>query len=321
MVAGPAIAVGCLGAIGLTHSPWILYGLLAFAGLGIAAYHPEAAAMSGHSWSTQRSRAMSIFAMGGYVGQAIGPYYSGFIVDRWGLRGLAWGMAWGWIALLAFAIGLRQRPSVRAVAAGPRVSPWKLLHARAGRMSLLLAIGSLRIVAAAGVPIAMGYLLAERDWLKSDVGLVQSSFMAGIGAAGFICALGSSSRWERRTLWLPSLLTVPILMVLPELHGFWLYVATLGTGFLLGLSLPVLISTGQRMLPESPRVASSITMGVSWGIGGGTVSGIIACGERWHSYHAAFVGFAVAATLSSILCMFLPGERSQDSVSHEDAAA
>ncbi|MFM2096216.1 MAG: hypothetical protein RIS70_3340, partial [Planctomycetota bacterium] len=76
MIAGPMVAVGCLSAIGLTHSTPVLYVLLLFAGLGIAAYHPEAAAMSGRSWSSQRSRAMSIFAMGGYLGQAIGPYYS-----------------------------------------------------------------------------------------------------------------------------------------------------------------------------------------------------------------------------------------------------
>jgi FSR family fosmidomycin resistance protein-like MFS transporter len=60
------------------------------------------------------------------------------------------------------------------------------------------------------------------------------------------------------------------------------------------------------MLPESPRVASSITMGVSWGIGGGIVSGIIDLCERWQSYDAAFAGFAVAATLSSVLCVALP---------------
>lgn len=306
MIAGPMVAVGCLSAIGLTHSPPVLYALLLFAGLGIAAYHPEAAAMSGRSWSSQRSRAMSIFAMGGYLGQAIGPYYSGYMVDRWGLRGLAWGAAWGWLAMLAVAVGLGRQPVAHVAASEPRWSPWKSLHTCARRLTLLLAIGSLRIVAAAGVPIALGFVLAQRNWLKSDVGLVQSAFMAGIGAAGLICALSTSARWERRTLWLPSLLTVPILLILPRLDGPLLHFATLSTGFLLGLALPVLISTGQRMLPESPRVASSITMGVSWGIGGGIVSGIIDLCERWQAYDAAFAGFAVATTLSSLLCIALP---------------
>ena len=48
-------------------------------GLGVAAYHPEAAALAGSSTPGQRSRAMSIFATGGFLGQSIAPYYSGAI--------------------------------------------------------------------------------------------------------------------------------------------------------------------------------------------------------------------------------------------------
>src|SRR5262245_58979753 len=75
--AGPLAAIVCLGAIGLTHSPLVLASLLATAGLGIAAFHPEAAALAGGCAPEFRSRAMSIFTMGGFLGQATGPIYSG----------------------------------------------------------------------------------------------------------------------------------------------------------------------------------------------------------------------------------------------------
>src|SRR4029453_11003928 len=61
--AGPMIAVICLSAIGLTHSSVLLGLLLVTAGLGIAAYHPEAAALAGSCAPEHRSRAMSIFTL------------------------------------------------------------------------------------------------------------------------------------------------------------------------------------------------------------------------------------------------------------------
>ena len=47
-------------------------------------------------------------------------------------------------------------------------------------------------------------------------------------------------------------------------------------------------------------------MGVSWGMGGAIVAALIdVCGRR-QSYHLAFVVFAVAVMISSVLCVLLP---------------
>jgi FSR family fosmidomycin resistance protein-like MFS transporter len=78
------------------------------------------------------------------------------------------------------------------------------------------------------------------------------------------------------------------------------------TGILLGISLPVLISYGQQLMPESQRIASSITMGVSWGIGGGLVSIVLAWCKMTGRYEPAFVVFGLATALSSVLCIWLP---------------
>src|SRR5688572_12665581 len=96
--AGPLAAIICLGCIGLTHSPLILAVLLSIAGLGIAAYHPEAAALAGSCSPEHRSRAMSIFITGGFLGQATGPIYSGNLVDWLGLPGMSWNIAAGLLA-------------------------------------------------------------------------------------------------------------------------------------------------------------------------------------------------------------------------------
>jgi FSR family fosmidomycin resistance protein-like MFS transporter len=68
----------------------------------------------------------------------------------------------------------------------------------------------------------------------------------------------------------------------------------------------VLISYGQQLMPDSQRIASSITMGVSWGVGGGLVSIILAICKYTGTFEPAFVVFAFATALSSFLCIWLP---------------
>ena len=54
----------------------------------------------GPRWSAiacqpERSRALSMFTVGGFLGQARGPSYSGLLTTRHGLPSLGWGVAWG----------------------------------------------------------------------------------------------------------------------------------------------------------------------------------------------------------------------------------
>ena len=305
--AGPLVAIVSLGSIGLTHSPLVLALLLIVSGLGIAAYHPEAASLAGSCVPEHRSRAMSIFTMGGFIGQAIGPTYSGTIVGHFGLRGLAWGMLGGLLAalvLLPMGRGMMRADPTRQ-RAGP-VDLASLFQGRKRSLLLVLLVGSLRIIAAAGVPVLLGYLLDARQATSAEIGRVQSAFMLGIGGGGLFCATLLKPQHERAILWLCPLIAAPLLILIPVARS-WVLMTSVGlTGLLLGMSLPVLISYGQQLLPGSQRIASSITMGVSWGLGGGIVSLILVYCQRTANYDLAFATFAVATLASSALCIWLP---------------
>jgi len=304
--AGPLIAVLCLSTIGLTHSPLLLGVLLVTAGLGIAAYHPEAAALAGSCAPEHRSRAMSIFTLGGFLGQAVGPIYSGSLVDRLGLGGMAWNLVAGLVAaglLLPLVRRVMQQPQQ---AHRPGVSVRQLFQGRTVAIVLVLLVGSLRIIAAAGVPVVIGYVLTARGANAAETGFVQSAFMLGIGLGGLLCASLIRPRHERTILWLCPLLVTPVVAGIPWLAAWQLALATGLAGLLLGVALPVLISYGQQLLPNSQRIASSITMGVSWGIGGGAVSIVLAIGKWAGHFEPAFLVFAAATALSSLLCIWLP---------------
>ena len=304
--AGPLAAIVCLGSIGLTQSPLILAVLLSVAGLGIAAYHPEAAALAGSCAPEHRSRAMSIFIMGGFLGQAVGPIYSGNLVDALGLKGMAWNIGAGLLAAALLVPISRGLLSQKESTFRPAAPLHEAVSGKLASLLLVLVIGSLRIIAAGGIPVLLSYLLESRGASAAETGGVQSAFMLGIGLGGLACATFIRHHHERVILWLCPLAVAPVVLVIPWAGGQSLLGAVWLSGLLIGISLPVLISYGQQLMPDSQRIASSITMGVSWGLGGGIVSIVLATCRYTGRYELAFVVFAVATAVSSLLCIWLP---------------
>jgi FSR family fosmidomycin resistance protein-like MFS transporter len=312
---GPALGVLCLSSIGLARSLAQLNVLLVVGGLGVAAFHPEAAALAGASAPSDRSRAMSLFAVGGSIGQAVGPVYGGTLTTRFGLPALAWSMTWGLAVLGLLVLGLRRTPEEpEPAAASQNVPPaWgALVRDRGPALALVLVIGVLRILAVLGVPLGLAFLLKQEGRTNAEIGLPQSLFLAGVGGGSLVCALFVRRSGERRVLWLLPLFVVPLLCLVPWAGSGYVLLAGLAVaGVLLGATLPILVSFGQQLLPEGQRTASSITMGVTYGLGGIIVAGAMAASNRVHRPELPFAIFALACFLSSLLCAWLPDPRAQ----------
>lgn len=305
--AGPMVGIACMGAVGLAGSLPVLGALLVFGGLGVAAFHPEAAAAAGQAMPGSRSRAMSLFATGGFLGQSLGPLGSGWMSEHRGLPSLAWNILWG-VALVAMLLPWL-RPATgpgHASRSGRGAALPELIRASGGRLGVLMGVGILRTLPAAGAPIALSFLLEARGVGNARIGLVQSAFFGGIGLGGLACAALVSARRERRILWLLPMLGAPLLASCPVVVGAGMVAVSGVLGLVVGLGLPVYISYGQQLVPEGPRVASSITMGVTWGLGGALVAAIMAASNRLGRPDLAFGAFAVSSMLAGLACLRLP---------------
>ena len=304
---GPMAGAICLGSIGLSSLSPMLISLLVVGGLGIAAFHPEGATLAGSCWPQSRSRAMSIFATGGFLGQSLGPALSGWVVDHHGLSGLRWGIGIGLMAICGLRLAYRGSDSAEPPIHGAiPIRPWSVLNENRFVVGLLLLIGTLRVVAASGAPITVAYWLTARLATSGEIGTVQSAFLFGIGLGGLLCASAVRPRTERFALWSFPLLAVPCLLAIPQASGHWLLAAMFGSGLGIGIAQPVFISFGQQLLPASQRIGSSLTMGVSWGTGGILVAAVVDQCDRHQSFGTAFVGFAVCIIVSSVVCAWLP---------------
>ena len=80
------------------------------------------------------------------------------------------------------------------------------------------------------------------------------------------------------------------------------YVGLIGSGFLVQGAVPILIAYSQRLLPRGRRLAASLSLGTSWGLGalivGGFPAYFSALGRlEWMFW--AMAPFALAAALGS----------------------
>jgi FSR family fosmidomycin resistance protein-like MFS transporter len=303
--AGPLLGMVCVSMVGWIDSFFWLNCVLLLGGLGVAAFHPEAAAAAGACVPDNRSRAMSIFAVGGYLGQAVGPLYSGIVTTRYGMGSLVWSLCWGGLALAILSLGLRRAPDTGVHASRPSDLAG-VLRRRGLALGLILLIGTLRVLPAMGLPLALAYSLKAAGETNAAIGVTQSLFLAGIGVGGLWCAAYVRAHRERVVLWLLPIAVSPVLGVCPLLEGVPLLIAVALSGVLLGGAMPVLISYGQQLLPEAQRLASSITMGVTWGLGSAVVASVMALATRLHRPDAAVYVFAAACLASSLLCVLLP---------------
>jgi FSR family fosmidomycin resistance protein-like MFS transporter len=311
--AGPALAAACVSGVGLVGSFWGLCLLLAAGGAGIAAFHPEAAAMVASCAPGNRSRALSVFSIGGYLGQAIGPLYAGTLTAAYGLSAVAWTLVWGWIALAAVSLGLRCAPSSVAVAEMSVVPLGRLLSGKKKALALLVALGVLRVTPVLGVPLALAFALKETGGANDDVGFAQSLFMAAIGAGSVACAALANRSNQRRAFCLLPLAATAALAVCPSAPSTLVLACVALSGMALGATLPLLVACGQEMLPQGQRVASGLTMGVTWGLASPLAVGTVELFDRLNRPAGAFYVFAGVAAASSFLCVGLPDREAEPS--------
>jgi len=87
MPVGVALAGIGVALVGVTSSYAATAAVIAIGGVGVAAFHPEAARFANHVSGERRGAGMSLFSLGGNAGFALGPIFVTPLVLALGLRG------------------------------------------------------------------------------------------------------------------------------------------------------------------------------------------------------------------------------------------
>jgi len=295
-------------ATGLANSYHVLLMIVVITGLGVAAFHPQAA-KTVHTLSAVHNRGqnMAIYSVGGNLGQACG---SVFMMALLTLPGTMNNTLYFCLPALVLSALLWWKL--------PKESPDHLTRSTEKKESLnspipyaLLAILLLYILFRSSISAGLTtYIpLYYADYLGGShvyaSYLLSGYLLSGVPGTYIGGILGD--RFGRKTVIMGSMvLTLPLLSLLKVVTGFWTFPLVVAIGFIYISSFSSTIVLAQEMMPGHEALAASLTLGFSIGLGGIAVTVLGYVADHF-GVPSVFVVLSAIPLAALSIAYFLPG--------------
>src|SRR5256714_4090547 len=260
IILGPLLSVVCMGALGVVPHAFFVALLLLLAGLGSAAFHPQAVAAAGTVSGARRGFGIAVFTFGGSLGFAVGPLAIIGAVHFLGLDRSYYIILPGLLGVLVLVVAL-QVPTgkIDYARTASLVEAFKGVQ---GPMALLCTVAVLREVTRLVIATFLPIVFAMQGRSLVAGGLTLSLFSLA-GALGGMVGGALSDGWGRKRIIAGSgLLCVPFLYGVLHTEGLLALVClALGAGTLSGAN-SVVIAMARELVPSRAGTASSLVMGL-----------------------------------------------------------
>jgi MFS transporter, FSR family, fosmidomycin resistance protein len=281
-----APVIACLG---MSLTGWVPnYSLLllcvVIGGLGVASFHPEGFKTASFFTGEKKATGMSIFAVGGNFGIALGPVLALTLVTAFGIRGtlglIVPGILMG--VILLFSLSWLTTPIHAAFTRTKKEVKPTLTRKEWIPLFLLIAIVTVRSWVQLGLLSYIPFYYIT--YLKGDplyAGKLVSTFLMA-GALGTLLGSPLADRWGHRKFLSVSLILVfPLLILFYNTEGPFLFFVLAISGMVLVSSFGITVVMAQAIIPQRLGMASGLMVGFAIGAGGVgvTLLGVIA--DHW----------------------------------------
>jgi len=309
------LLAGCgMALVGVAPSYPLIMLCVVLSGIGVAAFHPEAARFANYVSGSGRARGMSFFSVGGNAGFALGPALATPLVVVFGLPGVLF-LAVPAVVMAAFLFHELPRMlgfKPEAVESGGERSDVASEHW--WPFARMIGVVIVRSFVYFGlVAFVASYYQRVLD-VSPALGNTALTLMLFGGAAGTLTMGPLADRFGRRTILGASMLLLPPLIFCFTLAGPFVGMALL---VLVGAAtvgtFGITVVMGQEYLPGRIGLAAGITMGLSIGLGGvgAPLLGLVADSS---GLSFTMLVIAVLPVLGILLTLTLPrGTRNQAS--------
>jgi MFS transporter, FSR family, fosmidomycin resistance protein len=299
---GAGLAATGVGVAAVAPSYLAALLLVLLGGIGIAAFHPEAAKCAAYASGERRATGMSYFNIGGNSGYALGALLTGGAVASIGSEGGLLAMIPVLVAALALTSILPQLSRLRPV---PLETGAVRSANRFPAMANLAAVIALRSIAwFALLAFAPLWLVAEGHTGNEGNRLL---FLMLLGGAVGTLVLGAAADkiGLRRMLVLTQTAIAPLILAFVYVGGVVGVTAATLVGFCVVGTFGVTMVLSQLYLPRNVGVASGLSIGLAMGIGGIAAVGLGAIADAIN-LKAAFTISAAAPLIGVFFCFRLP---------------
>ena len=303
-----------LSMTGLVENYWAIVVLAALAGLGTAAFHPQASTMVNVLSGEHKAVMLSTFVAFGNVGFALGPLLLVPLFEAYGLHATAITVIPGiLVAILLFFYAPRDNVLSGAVPEFSEVI--RSLKDSKKELVAIISVIAIRSLSYTGM-LALLPLYFKSQNLSNVAASHLLTIMLFAGAMGGVLGGFLSDFYGRKRLIVGSLfLSTPLFFAFFYTQGVlsMLFLALAGAALLSSFSVTVIAA--QEAIPDNKALAAGLTMGFAGGVGGLAVILIGHIGDTWGLESAIFVIFLLplVAGLAALLMKSRPAARLQRS--------
>jgi len=264
-LAGIGVAVS-----GLAPSYSLIFLSIALSGLGISAFHPEAARRVRYLSGSRQATTMSLFTVGGMIGFALGPLLITPTLMMMGTRGAVVLTIPVLVMALVLVSNLQRltavKPSARSDVKGRVIIEG---DERWGDFVRLTTVVVLRSIAFFGLNTFLPlYRTTNLHGTKGGGGMALTALAASV-ALGTLIGGRLADRYGRKTVIAGSLgAFVPLLLIFLSSRIFVAAIMLLPIGIAVAAANSVVVVMGQDYLPNRVGLAAGVTLGLSMTIGG-----------------------------------------------------
>jgi len=310
-----------LAAVGWTSSYPLLLLAVIISALGTASFHPEGANAARRITAGARNTAMSVFSVGGNIGNALGPLYIGILLSLGGsVRATAWAFLLpGILSVLIFRLLPVWEAREAELKAHAQVRSEELPPTSWMGTVLITLVVILRSMINVGIVTYIPFFWIDVLGNPKETAVFVQVMYLMAGVAGTLLGARVADRiGSRRSLMLSFGLLAPLQWVLPHLTGIPLLICLFAAGFLVVSTFTVTLVLTQEYMPRNPGLASGLNLGLGFGMGGvGTwMMGMVA--DKWGiiAVFNALAALVVPAFATSALLPPTPQQKAPQPAAH-----
>ena len=308
MAGGALLAGSGLAAAGFISDYPLLFASFMISGIGIAAFHPEAARYANKVSGQKKGTGLSIFSFGGNAGFALGPIIAMWLILSFGIRGISalFLPSIGIACALYMAMNKLQQDEALS-SATRKTQRYAQDKDRWGAFTLLCALVFSRSFIFHGMNTFLPLY-----WIH----VFKQPEPAAAAALGLLLAAGAIStliggRMADR-FGFHKVIRGGFFFLLPLLCLFifaddatWAMLLLVPVGAALYVPFSSMVVLGQKYLPNRIGLASGVTLGLAVSVGG-IAAPLLGKVADAHGLHPVMIIVAAVALLPAILSFALP---------------
>ncbi len=265
---GLALTIVCIPLTGIAPNFWVLLLCVALGSIGSSMFHPSVTGMVPLYAGNKAGFSMSVFNTGGTLAFGLGPLFITWYVAWFGLTAMPITMIAG-LVVLALLVRVVPKPQSEGMKhAGffgalkeSLGSAWKVI-------ALIWLVMFMRALVGQAFLTFMPVLYVQEGFSVVSAGAIYSLFTVSGTVSGLLSG-HISDRIGFKPVFLFSYLGMaPVLWLLMQLNGGWVYFGSALAGCFVLAPLPLGVTMAQTLAPKGRSMVASLMMGFAYGLGG-----------------------------------------------------